>query len=364
MNHLILLGLFMVGTYTATCTAASPTNRLATLPAGSALYQIPDGQLHVRTLQPKNLQAQARTPLAIVLLAGPNENYHADTGWFALLQPLLAKQHRTFAIDRQSSGFSSDTTHPSYRRFAADLLHLLPQLPADRFLLVSFASGSISARLLADNPTLTDRLAGLVLIDPDVPTPDALALYNGPPTDWYRANLAQLLPKLAEGIWQQRTDDKLARELSHIQQLIPPALQADMDWDYLNRLSNSRRSIARQQARAIEITEYQADLASYSQTPWLQSAVPVSIIDGSFELAGTQSLPAAEQQILTNWQQQGSSWSLQLSQNSGGRYLSLADTEHLLMFSSAQALQHFIHQLMTALTTQPKVNHHPSQTVN
>ena len=98
---------------------------------------------------------------AIVLIAGPNQNFHADSAWFALLQPLLAQHYRTYAIDRQSSAFSSDTAQPSYRKFAVDLARTLPQLQAKQFLLVSFASSSITARLLADDPAIAPRLAGL-----------------------------------------------------------------------------------------------------------------------------------------------------------------------------------------------------------
>lgn len=362
------LALFTLSLLTLLCSAspaAAESRQLpAVLPAGSALYPVADGHLHVHTRQPATLSHQPRTPLAIVLLSGPNQHYHADSGWFALLAPLLAGQHRTFAIDRQSSGFSSDTPAPSYRKFAVDLQQLLGQLPAERVLLVCFASSSITARLLSEDPALQRKIAGLVLIDPDVPTPAGQQVYNGPPTDWYRANLSKLLPRLAEGVWQQRTDDKLASELTHIRHLIPPALNAVMDWPYLQQLSDTRRSWQRQQARAMEIANYQADLAQYNQTPWLHSAVPVSIIDGSFELSDSSTLPAEQQALLQRWQQEGSQWSRQLSHNSGGHYLSLADPEHLLMFSSASVLQQFIEARLHEAATGRPVAGRLSQTVN
>lgn len=319
------------------------------LPAGSRLYPLPDGALHVRLLQPPHLQQVAQTDVAVLLISGPNENFHADSAWYALWQPLLAQHYRTFLVDRRSSGFSSDTTAPSYRAFAKDLALLLPQLPARQFLLVSFASGSISARLLAEQPAMQPRLAGLVLIDPDIPLPEALALYNGYPADWYRANLAELLSALEKGVWNERTAKKLTAEQQHIEQLVPKELQPVFDRDYLQQVFQTRQRLERQQARAREIAAYQADLAAYTQTPWQQSAVPVSVVDSAFE---TPQIAADEKQapVLRRWQQQGSDWSRQLCAQSGGVYLPLASTEHLLMFSETDALTSLVKQL---LPTQP-----------
>lgn len=317
---------------------------LAALPASSRLYPLPDGALHVRLLQPDTLRNQ-NVNTAIVFIAGPNQNFHADSAWFALLQPLLAQHYRTYAVDRQSSAFSSDTPRPSYRKFATDLARVLPQLQAQKFLLVSFASSSISARLLADDPAVATRLAGLVLIDPDVPTPAAHALYNGYPADWYRANLAALLPELAKGAWNERTAQKLNTELAHLRQIVPAQLQPQTDWDYLQQIFATRQRISRQQARAIEIAEYQADLALYNQSSWLQSRVPVSVIDGDFE-APLIAAATDDKALLQRWRQEGLDWGKSLAGNSGGRYLALADTEHLLMFSAGPALDEFIGQLL------------------
>lgn len=325
----------------ALCLCAS----LRALPAGSALYPLPDGALHVRLLQPAGLGAQP-VDTAILLISGPNQHFFADSGWFALLQGQLAQQHRTYAIDRQSSGFSSDTPKPSYRKFATDLARVLPQLAAKKFLLVSFASGSITARLLADNPAVAPRLAGLVLIDPDVPTPAALALYNGAPADWYRANLKQLLPQLASGVWNDRTAKKISTELAHIRQIVPAALQADTDWQYLQQLQATRLSVKRQQARAIEIAEYQADLAAYTTTPWLKSRVPVSVVDGDFETALLKDA-GEDQAQLALWRADGLNFARTLARNSGGRLLELSTQEHLLMFSHSTELQQLINSLMS-----------------
>ncbi len=319
---------------------------LQALPKGSTLYPLPDGALHVRLMQPDSQKTQ-QVDTAIVLIAGPNEYFFADSGFFALLQPVLAKHHRTYAVDRQSSGFSSDTATPSYRRFAKDLAQVLPQLQAKKFLLVSFASGSITARLLADDPAIAPRLHGLLLLDPDVPTPAALELYNGAPADWYRAHLLELLPELAKGVWNDRTAKKISAELTQIRQLVPTAQQQLTDWDYLQQLQASRLPVNRQQARAIEIAQYQADLAAYSQTPWQQSAVPVSVVDSDFE-APLIAEAKDDKARLARWRQDGLEFAATLAKNSGGRFVALPAQNHLLMFSHSAELAQLIDELIAA----------------
>lgn len=323
---------------------------LQALPRGSTLYPLPNGALHVRLLQPAPLNSE-HTDIAVVLIAGPNEHFFADSGFFALLQPVLARHYRTYAVDRQSSGFSSDTKTPSYRKFASDLALLLPQLPAKKILLVSFASGSITARLLADDPSIAPRLHGLLLLDPDVPTPAALELYNGAPADWYRKHLNELLPELAKGVWNDRTAKKISAELTQIRQLVPPAQQKLTDWDYLQQLQASRLPVNRQQARAIEIAQYQADLAAYTQTPWQQSAVPVSVVDSDFE-APLIAEAKEDKARLMRWRQDGLEFAATLAKNSGGRFVALPATEHLLMFSHAAPLVSLINELVPTQSAQ------------
>lgn len=318
------------------------------LPNGSGLYPLPDGALHIRLLEPARLKTQP-VDVAVLLIAGPNEHFFADSGFFALLQPMLAQQHRTYAVDRQSSGFSSDTATPSYRKFASDLAQVLPQLQAKKFLLVSFASGSITARRLADDPAIAARLHGLLLLDPDVPTPAALELYNGAPADWYRAHLQELLPELAKGVWNDRTAKKISAELQQIRQLVPPAQQTLTDWDYLQQLQASRLPVNRQQARAIEIAEYQADLAAYTQTPWQQSAVPVSVVDSDFE-APLIAEAKEDKARLMRWRQDGLEFAATLAKNSGGRFVALPAQNHLLMFSHSTELAALIGELIAAQT--------------
>jgi polyhydroxybutyrate depolymerase len=158
-------------------TAAEP------LPVGVRLLQLGDAQFQLRAL---GMEHQGP---AVLLLSGPNQHWHSDSGWFALLQPLLAKKYRTYAIDRLGQGLSSEVDNPSYRRFATDLVAVLTELNESRVLLLSFASSSISSLLMAHqhaNSDLKIQIQALLLIDPDIPTPAAISVYKGYPADWYQ----------------------------------------------------------------------------------------------------------------------------------------------------------------------------------
>lgn len=332
------------------------------LPAFSELIRVGKQQFHLRNMAPST--TVEHLPV-VVLLAGPNQNFHADSAWFALLQPLLAKKYQVVAIDRLGNGFSDNADDLSYRRFSEDLAKLLPLVTRKPVILVSFASASISARLLQqkqDHPAQS-QVQAMLWIDPDIATPEALRLYQGYPVDWYQKHLQQLLPELAKGVWDQRTQDKLTAERAEVAGLIDDHHQALMDWAYFDAISSQRQSRQRQQQRAIEIANYAKDLDLYVTLPTFQD-IPISIIDSDFESSEIQALQAfaaqpapasedpnqqaARQQALKSnaeqinslqrWQQQGSVWSQQLTAATGGQYKALTQSHHLVMFQHPKVI--------------------------
>jgi pimeloyl-ACP methyl ester carboxylesterase len=288
---------------------------------------------HVRTMQPASADQPSSQPV-LILLSGPNQNYHADSAWFALLQPLLAQHYQVHAIDRLGNGFSDDSTDLSYRRFADDLAQLLPKLSQQPMIIISFASGSISSQLLYQRHRQQLNLKAMIWLDPDVATAATVALYQGYPVDWYQQNLTALLPKLAAGSWQQRTADKLAAERQQVQALVPAHYQTLMDWDYFAAVLAQRQSVARQQARAREIAAYAADLQLYLQQP-LITTLPVTVIDSDFETAEAAADPA-EQEKLLSFQQQSTVWNRQVAAVSGGQYIATGQSQHLLMLQQPE----------------------------
>jgi pimeloyl-ACP methyl ester carboxylesterase len=266
---------------------------------------------------------------AVVLLSGPNEHWHSDSGWFALLQPVLATKYRTYAVDRLGQGLSSEVNNPSYSRFAKDLALVMSELNESEILLLSFASSSISSLLLAQQNSVL-KIQGLLLIDPDIPLPHSIALYKGYPADWYKANLAELLPALKTGIWTERTAKKLQQERQQVQKLIPEHYASLMDWGYFDFMAQLRLRIERQQSRAKEIAAYAADLDLYQQLP-LYSSRPVSVLNTDFEQKQLMLNPAQKSEIRA-WQREGDEWSQLQAKRSGGQYIELQHSDHLVIF--------------------------------
>ena len=307
------------------------------LPRFSELIQQGQHQFHVRRMAPQ--QPDRQFPV-IILLAGPNQNFHADSAWFALLQPLLAQKYQVLAIDRLGNGFSSDAENPSYQRFSKDLVDLLPVLTPQPVIIVSFASASISAHMLYSLQTaaqpITPQVQAMLWIDPDIATPQALTMYQGYPVDWYHKHLPQLLPELAKGVWNERTVQKLLAERSEIDTLLSSAYRGSMDWSYFDAISGQRLFEKRQQQRAIEIANYTEDLNLYAALPAIVD-IPVSVIDSDFESAAIQADPA-QAEPLRRWQEQGILWSEAVARRSGGQYISLKNSHHLVMFQHPEKI--------------------------
>ncbi len=293
------------------------------VPLGVSLVKVAGAEFQLRAL---GLEHQGP---ALVLLSGPNEHWHSDSGWFALLQPLLAKKYRTYSIDRLGQGLSSDVADPSYRRFARDLLPVLQALNEPRIVLLSFASASVSTLLFVQqNPEFS--VQGLLLIDPDIPGPASVALYKGYPADWYKANLAELLPALHKGVWTERTAKKLQQERALVQKLLAADYANQMDWIYYDFMAQQRLRIERQQSRAKEIAAYADDLDLYQTLP-LYTQSPVSVINSDFEQQQIQQNPEKNAELKA-WQQEGDDWSQLQAKKSGGQYLELKNSDHLVPF--------------------------------
>ena len=309
-----------------------------TLPQGSQRVEVAGQSYHVRSL------GQTTTGPAVILLAGPNQNYHSDSAWYSLLQPMLAQQYRVHAIDRLGNAWSDVDPELSYQRFAKDLPAIISALGEQDIVLVAFASSSISARLLLqqDNPGFTTQ--GLLLIDPDIPLSQSVASYSGYPVDWYQANLAALLPHLAEGRWTQRTADKLATERQQVAQLVPAAYQHLMDWQYFDLVQQQRLLLGHQQSRAREIANYANDLQLYSELELLTS-VPVTIIDTEFELAEIVKNPdraASYQQMRA----EAAQWGQRQAEISGGHYIAVNQQEHLLMLQQPEQIMQVLQRMI------------------
>jgi len=270
---------------------------------------------------------------AIILLSGFNKNFHSDSAWFSLLQPLIAKTHRVHVIERFGNGFSSSAEQPSYASFVPALDKTLGLLNEKELIIVSFASANILAHLWQNSPDsqFVTSLNGMVWIDPDVLLPHSISLYQDWPVYWYRDAGDTLITHIEEGNWTQRTRDKLTDERTTVETLIPSQYEAEMDWLYFDLISQSRTQIDKQVTRAREIMNYHDDLNRVISAD-IAKSIPISVIDTDFESYDIKNAEPEYVDGLVLWQQEGSLWSQQISEQSGGQYIPLSNSDHMAVF--------------------------------
>lgn len=308
------------------------------LPTDSRLIDIGGRNIHVRE------QGVNQTEPTIILLAGPNENWHSDSAWFALLQPMLAERFRVIAIDRAGQAWSDKIEHASYQQFADDLATVYKKLQLKEVVLVCYSSSNITSLLLQKNhPDV--QISAQLWLDPDILLPHSIALYSGSPASWYKQNIAEILPHIAQGNWTERTTKKNNNEQAHIKSLINEANKHWMDWSYFLAIQAYRTSISAQQTRAIEIANYADDLAAAAKVS-PTNAAPITIIDTDFELTGIDN-SNEDYDKLQKWQREGSQWSKDIAHESGGYYLPLNTADHLVTFQHPEKVQAAILQLLS-----------------
>ncbi|NQD37521.1 alpha/beta fold hydrolase [Permianibacter sp. IMCC34836] len=315
-------------TVTTTTTAASPT-----LPNGSRLFEVNGHRLHVRTLG-----SHANQP-AIVLLSGPTDHWHADSGWFALLQPLLARQFRVHAIDRAGHGFSDIVAGASYASFAEDLALLLPQLEEQPVVVIAFASANLAVMPLLAK-TGNTRVRAVLLIDPDALHPALIRFYADQSAPFKDAE--QLSAYVSAGKYDARAHGFYDEERAHLAALLPEALQAEMDWPFYEAVAKQRLDRARILARFAETARYDADVSNAAALTW-PAAVPVWSYDTDFELSAIESATdPAEKAKLADWRRLGTDWMQNLP---GHCRQASASHEHLATVAEADRLLSLIAQL-------------------
>ncbi|XQW84991.1 alpha/beta fold hydrolase [Thalassotalea piscium] len=307
------------------------------LPKYSSLVDIGDRQLHIRTMGNKS-----DLP-TIILLSGPNQHWHSDSAWFALLQPLLAKKYQVISVDRAGNAWSSSSTKTTYQQFALDLKALLLKLKLDNIILVNFASSNLTSVILG-NELEALNVKGMLWIDPDILLPHSISLYSDYPANWYQSNINKILPHIANNNWTEKTAKRNTEQVIAIEAMLPKNYYDLMDWAYFKAVQKQRLAIVNQQTLANEIAHYHQDLqvAAKQELVW---NIPISIIDTDFELHGLTK-ESENYQAITKWQKEGSQWSQRISQNSQGQYLSIHEGNHLLMFQQPEQIENMIDQLI------------------
>lgn len=332
-RHLLAVLLMALATGASAMPFVDTAGKDPQLPTGSRLLPVSDRSLHVRSL------GTDKPGTAVLLLSGPTDHWHADTGWFALLQPLLAKHYRVHAIDRAGHGFSELSPEPSYQQFADDLAVLLPQLEKQPVLVVAFASSNLALHHYFAKYG-TRQLQSVLLIDPDGLHPELLSFYAE------QAQMFQQADKLAEYVNAGKYDARAAQfrqqEREHLQQILPPALANQMDWPFYDAIATQRLDRARILARFAETARYDRDVMGASAVPW-PATLPVWSYDTDFELSAVDSAKEPEEKAkLARWHRLSSEWMQGLP---GQCRISSSSREHLATVAEADKLVTLVTQL-------------------
>ncbi|WP_286269921.1 alpha/beta hydrolase [Thalassotalea hakodatensis] len=311
----------------------------------SSVYRVEQSQqeelVHVRSM------GLEHTGPAVILLSGFNKNYHSDSAWFALLQPLIAKTHRVHVIERFGNGFSSDIAQPSYSSFVGALDKTLLALNEERIVMLSFSSSNILAHLWQQMPDKTSQseLMGMLWVDPDILLPHSISFYQDWPVTWYRGLGDELLNYISAGKMTASSADKLSKERLTVETLIPAKYSELMDWQYFDLISQNRLKINKQITRAKEIMNYHDDLELVRQSN-ISTAVPISVIDTDFEQNEIDNAEPEYIDGLIKWQSEGSQWSQQLSEQSLGQYIPLTNSDHMAVFQRPDEIVNAINFLI------------------
>lgn len=298
-------------------------------------------QIHVNYVAS---QTSAQDSPAVILLSGPNQHWHSDSAWFALTQSHLSSAYRSYAIDRAGQGLSSANGTLSYRQFADDLFNVLSQLDEPKFVIVAFASANISLALFEAKYGSAFDIQGILLVDPDVITPETIAFYKDYPASWYQKNIEKITAHIEKGKWTERSQGKNEIEVEQINTLIAPAYQKHMNWDYFYKIAGARLTITGQVSRAKSIANYAEDLDRVANLPMI-SDIKVSVINSDFELHDLPDKPAQVAKI-KRWHQVGDDWSQKVAKVSGGQYIALPNSSHLVMFEHPEVIRQAIDNLI------------------
>lgn len=301
------------------------------LPNGSRFFQLQDTKLYARELGDANKQ------MGVLLLSGPTDNFYADSAWFALLQPMLAKQHYTLALDRSGHGFSSYTAGNSYQSFAKQIPQVLAQLPQKSWVIVAYASSNLSLEHVLTK--YSKKIRGVVLIDADVLMPESIAQYSGDVQPFIDQKV-KVIEQINDGRYHKVLLERLDAEYQHVLSLVPQALKAELDKAFFDAVYQARRPKAKHIGRVEELTMYPSDLRNAAKFEWPKS-IPTIVFDTDFEAPWI-----AEKPELENWRQQGIEYYKKLaSLNAKSRYVALEDKEHLMTIANPKPIVKAVQEL-------------------
>lgn len=334
---LIFMTLFGGSVYAETTDSESDSQ----LPLASELIGINGHNLHIRKAGPENSLKPD-----LILLSGPTDNWHSDSGWWALGQNFLAEEYHTIVIDRAGHAWSESVKKPSYQYFAIDLAEFIVQ--QDRpVIIVAFASSNLSLHALMQNKEASSYVKGALLIDPDVLTNHSIDHYTSE-TERYRTGWDEIAQFINDGKYDEIMQQKINDERKHLKLIISGEHEHYMDWNFYSAIEKVRNTRRYQLDKFRETTHYREDLLEAQRNP-LPDSLPLVIVDSDFE---TGYLPKIEDESVKasviQWRDEGRDWFFQIAQKSEcGAYWPVASQEHLIMMEQPELLTRAVEKILS-----------------
>jgi len=277
----------------------------------------------------------------VILLSGPTDNWNSDSAWYARLAPKLAKTHQVIIIDRAGQVLANPNAKVGYAQFGDDLNQLFEHLKLKNITIISFASANLALNQFFSVDTTTN-VKSVIMIDPDVLLPNAIARYTKDALP-FKQNLIKYSNYIDAGKYNQRALQKNQSELEQLKKLSND--DVDTDWNYVKEIFSKRLESENLKNLFREIAIYEEDLNNAFSKSFPKN-IPLTIIDTNFEQHYIeQSKENKEIEDLRAWRQEASQYYKRLSTLSDkNQYIHLTTKEHLVPFSDPELLVKLINQ--------------------
>jgi pimeloyl-ACP methyl ester carboxylesterase len=309
----------------------------ATLPYNSLLVEIEGRKIHF------SRQGAGNPGPAVILIPGQPGNATPDSGWWASVQPALAKSLRVYAYDEPGYAWSDPGPQPfSNLHSSEDLQAALTALGEQQVVLVSFANGNLTALdLYARHPNPSQILA-MLWIDADQPSPDRIAMVKKSYASVQGLiPLARFLTELGLGRFFLYDRTIEPAEASLLKDLLNDRTRNLVDWDYYNRVAATRGNYKVLQATLDRASNSISDLEYAAKIP-LPVDIPVFTIQTGLVRELKTLSPAAKAVV----QQQAAWYKAVAGASRGGKYIHIPGSSHLIMFEQPEVVVQAVEELM------------------
>ncbi len=317
--------------------------RTVGLPRDSLLVDVGGRDIHVHAM---GLEHDGP---AVVLISGAAYGTTKDSGWWAGVQPELAKTMRVYTFDY--AGYAWSDPNPegvSYTNTADDLHAVLTALGEEEVILVGFATASNTTLVYHHRYPDEPRLRGIIWLDADVLHPEIIDWYKG--GDDMSPLVLHSLIDLGVGRLFYEWGFLSRREQWVMEEKLSDHTQAMFDWDYYDQVATMRGTRHALRAMVDCSLAYEADLDYAASLP-LPTDIPLFVIQTDMLRFQSERDPerAKVNELRGPYMTE---WYHTVAENvPGGRYIHIPDSEHFAMLDQSEALIEVIKDMVELVTT-------------